>query len=262
MGSKIREKREAYVANFMVDRRICCRGEYGGFLYVLAFILLFSFTVAIIPSSAQERTEPLILSNSSDTGSVAGHRPWYLGVSSNLLFDAALVPNLGAEIYLGKGISLKGDYSWGWWSKDSAHRYWRVEGGSLEVKGWLSEWGIGNGHIASGESPMRGHHVGIYGGTLTYDFEFGGKGWLAPRWSWYTGVSYGYSAPIAERLSLDFNIGLGYHQGKYYEYRPGDGLYWWTATKRRRWIGPTRAEVSLVWLIGPGNVHRRKGGAL
>ena len=54
--------------------------------------------------------------------------------------------------------------------------------------------------------------------------------------------------------------GIGYLGGKYYEYIPMDQCYVWQVTKKRRYIGPTRLEVSLVWLIGRGNYNKDKGG--
>ena len=74
------------------------------------------------------------------------------------------------------------------------------------------------------------------------------------------GVEYGYSLPIAKRLNIDFTIGVGYWGGKYYEYTPLDGHDVWQATKQRHWFGPTKAEISLVWLLGHGNTNNRKGG--
>ena len=48
--------------------------------------------------------------------------------------------------------------------------------------------------------------------------------------------------------------------GEYKEYLPQDGHYVWQSTKRRHWIGPTKAEISLVWLIGRGNTNRPSDG--
>lgn len=203
----------------------------------IVLLTLLSFCLFALPSIAQCR----------------------VGISTNLLYDAVLVPNFGAEVWMGRHVSIKADYMWAWWSKDSRHRYWRIEGGDIEPRLWLSS-------ARSGRTAGTGHHIGVYGGMVTYDIEFGGKGWQAPRWSWHTGVSYGYAAPIGKSLTLDFNIGIGYHWGKYYEYKPGndDGKYWWTATKQRKWIGPTRAEVSLVWHLGKSMSKKRyyvqKGG--
>ena len=73
------------------------------------------------------------------------------------------------------------------------------------------------------------------------------------------GVEYGYSLPISRRLNLDFTLGVGYWGGEYHEYIPSDGHYVWQSTKQRHWFGPTKAEVSLIWLIGRGNYNEKKG---
>ncbi|MDE5554478.1 MAG: DUF3575 domain-containing protein, partial [Muribaculaceae bacterium] len=57
--------------------------------------------------------------------------PFYMSVRSNMLYDVAAVPNLGAEFYLGKNFSVKADWMYGWWDSDSRHRYWRIYGGEL-----------------------------------------------------------------------------------------------------------------------------------
>jgi hypothetical protein len=59
---------------------------------------------------------------------------------------------------------------------------------------------------------------------------------------------------------MDFTLGAGYFGGKYYEYVPLDGCYVWQCTKKRNWVGPTKLEVSLVWLIGCDNYNKKKGG--
>ena len=156
------------------------------------------------------------------------------------------------RFYLGKNISVVGNWMYSWWKSDKSHWYWRIYGGDLAVRYWFGK--------ASKEKPLQGHHAGLYGQIITYDFEIGNKGILADRWSWSAGLEYGYSLPIAQRLNIDFTIGAGYHTGQFYEYLPIDGHYVWQATKHRRYIGPTKAEISLVWLIGRGNENPGKGG--
>ena len=95
---------------------------------------------------------------------------------------------------------------------------------------------------------------------VTYDFELGGRGYLGDKWSYAAGLSYGYSHPIGRRLNIDFTLGLGYLWGEYKEYIPIDNCYVWQATKQRSWIGPTKAEISLVWQLGRGNENKDKGG--
>ena len=121
---------------------------------------------------------------------------------------------------------------------------------------------------AANEKPLTGHHLGVYGQVFTFDFEMGGRGYMAGKpggtiWdkaNYAAGVEYGYSLPIARRLNIDFTIGVGYWGGTYYEYKPEDDCYVWQSTKQRHWFGPTKAEVSLVWLIGKGNFNKQKGG--
>ena len=100
----------------------------------------------------------------------------------------------------------------------------------------------------------------MYGQIVTYDFELGGKGYLGDKWSYGGGVAYGYSLPVGHRFNVDFTLGIGYLGGLYKEYIPLDGHYVWQTTKKRRWFGPTKAGISLVWLIGRGNYSRKKGG--
>ena len=175
-------------------------------------------------------------------------RPFYMAIKSNMLFDAAMTPNAAIEFYLGGGVSLAASWQYAWWKKDKTAFYWRTYGGDLEARYWFGK--------KAKEKPLTGHHVGLYGQMFTYDFEFGGKGILAPKWSWAAGLSYGYSLPIHRVLNIDFVVGAGYHSGIYYDYIPVDGEYVWQATKRRRWIGPTKAEVTLVWLIGCDNYNK------
>lgn len=105
---------------------------------------------------------------------------------------------------------------------------------------------------------MCGHHVGLYGQMLTYDIEWGGRGYLGDRWSWGAGLSYGYSLPIGRQFNIDFTLGVGYLSGDYMKYQPEDNCYVWESTRKRKWFGSTKAEVSLVWYIGGRN--ELKGG--
>lgn len=177
----------------------------------------------------------------------------YLAIKTNALYDLALIPNIGAEIHLGKNFTIGANWHYAWWKSDSALWYWRTYGGDLNARFWFGE--------AAKRKPLTGHHVGLYGQILTYDFLVGsGKGILADRWSWSVGAEYGYSWPLAERLNLDVTLGVGYHTGQFYEYMPIDDCYVWQATKNRKYIGPTKLEVSLVWLFGCANTNDMKGG--
>ena len=175
----------------------------------------------------------------------------YFALKSNLLYDALLVPNLALEASIGSGWTLAAGGMLAWWSKDAKHRYWRIYGGDLEIRKYF-------GTLAKSK-PLQGHHLGIYGDFLTYDFEFGAKGYQSKA-TYAAGIKYGYSHPIANRLNLDFALGIGYLHSNYKTYVPKDGCYVYQETKKRKWLGPTQAEISLVWLLGKGNTNKKKGG--
>ncbi len=187
-------------------------------------------------------------------------RPFYMALKTNMLYDVLAVPNLGVEFYLGRNWSVGGNWMYGWWKTNRKHRFWRMYGGELTLRKWFGR--------RAAEKPLTGHHLGVYGEIFTYDFEWGGKGYMGGKpggslWdkmNYMAGVEYGYSLPVARRLNIDFTLGVGYWGGTYLTYLPVDGHYVWQATRKRQWIGPAKAEVSLVWLLGKNNSnHKRKG---
>ena len=179
-------------------------------------------------------------------------RPLYVSLKTNALYDLLLIPSVSAEVWLGRMMSVNANWSYAWWSKNRRHNYWRYYGGDIAVRRWFGR--------KAAEKPLTGHHIGLYAQIMTYDFELGGKGYMGNKYNYGGGVEYGFSLPLARRFNIDFTVGVGYLGGEYYEYTPIDGHYVWQATKQRRWFGPTKAEVSLVWLIGYGNKNKPKGG--
>ena len=169
-----------------------------------------------------------------------------MALRTNLLYDAALTPNIGLEVALGDHFSLAADWFYTWISFDQRHFYWQTYGGYLTFRYYFGK--------ANAEQRLTGHHVGIYGTALTYDVEFGGIGYQAAKFGFGGGVEYGYSLNVARNLTIDFNVGVGYQGGEYKRYMPtddGTGHYVWLSTHKRNWIGPTKAEISLKWLITP-----------
>jgi hypothetical protein len=171
----------------------------------------------------------------------------YMVIKNNLLYDAALTPNLTAEIYLGKNWSVAAEGNWSWWSKpspDPNRWYHRIQAAGVELRRWIKP-----------QRPLQGHAFGIYALGGTYDIRLfvkdeNTKGWLS-NWSWSAGVGYGYSFPVSKRLSVELGVSAGYLTGTYYE---ND---WCTelnegsrrAEKIRRYWGPTRIGCSLAWRL-------------
>lgn len=189
-------------------------------------------------------------------------RPFYMDIKTNLLYDALALPNIGVEFYVGKNLSIGSNWMYGWWDKNSSHRYWRAYGGDVNIRWWFGS--------KAHEKPLTGHHLGLFAGAVTYDFELGGTGYMGGlpgenlwhRCNFISGLEYGYSLPVSKRLNIDFSLALGYLGGKVIKYEPKGNGYKWLSTKRLNWFGPTKAEISLVWLIGCDNYNRKKGGKL
>ena len=206
------------------------------------------------PAIVAEPVSPELQESPDTVAAPADTRLPFMALRTNLLYDAVLVPNIGLEVWLGKGFTLGADWFGTWLYSDAKHIYWQGYGGYLTLRYYF-------GKVAA-ENRFLGHHVGLYGSCLTYDIEFGGKGYQAAKFGFGGGVEYGYSLYVGHDLSIDFNLGVGYQGGEYKTYQPtndGTGHYEWLATYRRHWFGPTKAEISLKWLIKPMK-KKQKGG--
>ncbi len=175
---------------------------------------------------------------------------------TNALYDLLLVPNLGIEFYAGKNYTVGLNGMGAWWKCERKDYMWRIYGAEVFARKYFGK--------KADERTFTGHHLGLYGQILTYDFQLGGKGIMGgipggnifEKMNYGIGIEYGYALPIAKQLNLDFSLGLGYLGGEYREYRPMDDHNVWQATKKRHWFGPTKAEISLVWVVPAG----QKGG--
>ena len=182
-------------------------------------------------------------------------KPLYILLKNNLLYDAVLLPNLTAEVYLGKQWSLAVEGNWSWWlfSQPKPNEwYHRIQTAGIEVRKWICS-----------PFPFYGHAIGVYGMIGNYDVraftkDENSKGWLSYR-SWSAGITYSYSIPISRRVNIELGVALGYVGGEYYEYNYCLIDDWWAqqAVHSRKYFGPTRAGVSLAWLIGRGNSTRQ-----
>lgn len=168
-----------------------------------------------------------------------------VAIKSNLLYDAALTPDLGVEISLSRRVSVGLEGVYAWWSNDRRHRYWRVRGGWLDVSWWFGS--------AAGQRRLTGHHAGLYASMHDYDFEFGHRGWQARNPTFGAGLTYGYSFRLNGRLSLDLYLRAGYAGGRVTEYVPRCDAYACIRQYHSNYWGLTGAGVSLVWFPGRGS---------
>lgn len=177
--------------------------------------------------------------------------PAAVQLRSNGLYDLALCPNIGIEIQTDLGLAWQLDYIGAWWNSPSRNRFFSNYAFQTEIRYYLASPKM--------TFPYTGHHVGLYGQMITYDFEFGGTGYQSRDldYTFGIGASYGYSFPLSKRWSLDLTIGLGYFQSRYDEYDPRDvydGKHFIkNETRRLTFWGPTKLEATFVWNINSFN---------
>lgn len=168
-----------------------------------------------------------------------------LSVKTNTLYWVALVPNVEAEVYLGKRLSINAESQFAWWSSNKKRFYYQFFSAGSEVRYWFRE-----------QNKLHGHYIGLYASAGLYDImlKTNKNGFQGEFWS--AGISYGYARPIGKNLSLEFGLGVGYLQSRYSRYERCTNCYERKSRETTRWVGPTKAKVALVWRIG------RKGGGL
>ena len=209
-----------------------------------------AFSPLPLPSPAiqEPKTLALLTAPLATLPGTGDSKPFRLAIKSNLLLDAIAVPNAGVEVALYRGWTIGGSYAHVWWRDKERTRWYRFEGFEAEIRLYINRQG----------RPFRGHHVGLHGQLMTWDITINGRGYLAGRWATGGGISYGYALPVGRRINLDLEIGAGFLGGDLHEYRPTDGHRVWQRTRPIRWVGPTRAGVSLQWLLGKDNFNERR----
>lgn len=163
-----------------------------------------------------------------------------LAIKNNLLYDLALAPNIEVEIPVGKRWSLNAEYKCPWWLNSKRDFCYQLLSGGVEGRCWL-----GN---RQKRNRLTGHFIGLYAEGGIYDFQLRGDGYQGKYYG-AAGVTYGYARQLARHFSLEFSLGIGYLTTEYKKYTPYEGDIVWTNSGRYNFIGPTKAKVSLVWLI-------------
>ena len=177
-----------------------------------------------------------------------------LALKTNLLFDAALMPNVEIEVPVGKRWSVNGEYAFPWWQFDRGKYCMQVLMGGLEGRYWL-----GSRKSREDREVLTGHFLGLYAGGGKYDLQWGEKGYQGEFFI-AAGVSYGWATRIARHLHLEFNIGIGLLRTDYRHYHARDNYQTllWQENGKYTWFGPTKAKISLVWLL---NRRVKNGGS-
>lgn len=228
-------------------------------------------TIAVSVETEKEVEQPVeeqpivhqpVVEETSITLPEAKETKW--AIKTNLLYDAATLLNLSAEIPFtlnGQPYSIVAQHQFPWWDFKENRRIVRFISTGFEGRWWFKPSHYEATPKRLQRDALTGHFVGLYALTGKWDFQWDRKICYQGDF-WSTGLVYGYSMPIAKRLNLEFTIAVGYASIPYQHYIPSTD--WQTLykdlDKQGTWhyFGPTRAEVSLVLPIW-GN--KRKGGS-
>lgn len=160
-----------------------------------------------------------------------------LSAATNLLYLAALAPNVAAEYYFPNiHWSVSASFTMPWWRRKSKHQFYQIRQYLAEGRYWLRSTAAHRAHFLGGNV-----HAGIY------DLENKKTGYYGE----FAGASlvYGYKHRLNQRMALEFTLGAGYIFTNYEKYVPRDDCYVYQSTHRTHYFGVTKAGVSLVWNI-------------
>lgn len=167
-----------------------------------------------------------------------------IGLKTNTLYWATATPNIGAEISVGRKLTLDltGGYNPWELGNNKKFKHWIAQS---ELRYWFCE-------------TFEGHFLGIH--TQGGEFNIGrinlpgivfGSGSENYRYQGFFvggGISYGYQWILSPRWNLEANIGIGYNYIKYDKFEPcncGEQL----ENKSSNYFGPTKIGLSIIYLI-------------
>lgn len=185
----------------------------------------------------------------------------FIGLKTNLLYDAATVLNFAVEVPFNRNFSILYEHHCPWWL--SRNNRYCLE--FLSFGGEFRWWFRPKTREASADLVKRdalvGHFLGLYGMGGKFDIQANRKFCYQGEF-FSAGLTYGYSMPVSRRLNMEFSISVGYARIPYRHYIPTDD---WELLVRDpdkagvlHYFGPTKVEVSLVVPLLV-NVKRRGG---
>lgn len=164
--------------------------------------------------------------------------PDYTGVAAiktNLLYWAALTPNIGIDFYISRHstIGIEGAYA-DWNQKSGQKRNWGIGMAALEYRYWT-------------RNNSSGHFVGAHAGWATYNFKFDETGHQGQAYG--GGLLYGYALPVTKHINIEFMLAVGYVEtNKIENYKPvAEGGYILASRKKVQYFGPTKVGVNFVY---------------
>lgn len=177
-----------------------------------------------------------------------------LAIKTNLLFDLVTALNASIEVPIADRFSASAEVVWPWWV-DGKHNQWCLQMGNVGLEGryyfrpWQRHSTFQDWYLQH-NGPLQGGFVGLHADATYYDFEWQGNGHQGEAWS--AGVTLGYQRRLSRQCNLEFSFGVGgaKHQYRKYDASEDEQHLWRGDRIKNQWyFGPTKAKISLVWLL-------------
>ncbi|MBP1630483.1 MAG: hypothetical protein H6Q15_1376 [Bacteroidetes bacterium] len=191
--------------------------------------------------SIVEKDEPKPEDSDISSKPIVLRERFQLGLKTNLLYYLALAPNIEIEIPI-KRFSINAEYQFPWYVNNKKHFAYQILSGSIETRYWLKKQ----------ERILSGYFIGAYIGRGIFDLQFSEEGTQGDI-LFSTGVSGGYSKPISKNFNIEFSLSLGYFKSNNINYYAYEDLLIKKSSSLLTYFGPTKAKVSLVWIINNNN---------
>ena len=165
-------------------------------------------------------------------------------LSSNLLYDLALAPNVAAELPIGQRWSAFLDYTNPWWVSSDNSRAWQMNKLDVGARYWLSS--------RDKNDPMdilSGWYLGLNLSAAYYDVEPHHKGYQGEFQS--ASLELGYAWKLSQRWRLRVHGAAGYMKThyRYYIGNESDSKLIYQYHGRYTWVGPTQLGVSFQYIF-------------
>jgi hypothetical protein len=167
-----------------------------------------------------------------------------VALKTNLLYWATTTPNIGLEVGLGEKTTGQVFYGLNPWKQGggdhSSLRHWVVQ---PEIRHWFCQkfngWFVG-AHAMGGQYNAGGVKLPLGFFPALEDHRY--KGWYIGG-----GVTAGYQWVISKHWNFEASLGAGYIYSPYTKYCTicrSEGQ-----KDHRNYVGPTKAALSLVYII-------------
>lgn len=199
-----------------------------------------------------------LLARKSEGGERA-HHCMPLAVKTNLAYDALTFANLSLEAGIGRHWSLSAEAICPWWNASDNTSTTQMLNFGLETRFYWHGW-------KDCRRALSGPYVGLHANGGIYDIARPAgvtcrvRGFQGDYFA-MGGAVIGYSLPLGDWWRIDCTLGLGAMYTEYTHYDLVENKYLMLHNKGTyTWYGPTKANFSLVWMMGQMWHNSKKGG--